>query len=94
MASLYILYSPSIDSYYVGSCNDIAERLKDHNSSRYRSSFTARARDWEVFLVIDKLGYKQSRAIESHIKRMKSRKYVENLTRYPEMVDRLVQEHS
>ena len=94
MASVYILYSPTSDCYYVGSCIDMEQRLKEHNSSRYRSSFTARASDWEVFLVIDNLGYRQSRAIESHIKRMKSRKYLENLTRYPAMVDRLVQEHS
>ena len=89
MAVVCIVYSSSIDSYYVCSCNDLTQRLKEHNSNLYRGSFTTRATDWEVYLRINDLGYDQARKIESHIKRMKSRRYIENLSRRPGMVEGL-----
>ena len=89
MATVYVIYSPSLDSYYTGSCNDIAQRLQDHNSRIYRTSYTARATDWQEYFLIDNLEYSQARKIEAHIKRMKSRQYIERLRMYPVVVDKL-----
>ncbi len=94
MAYVYILYSTSVDKYYVGGCNALEERLSAHRQGTYESSFTAtRGNDWELYLSIKDLGYEQARGIEQHIKRMKSRKYIENLRSYPEMVEQLVKKY-
>lgn len=43
---MYILYSAAIDKYYVGSCEDINIRLKQHNSSKTRS--TSHGIPWQI----------------------------------------------
>lgn len=88
MASVYILYSKKADSFYIGSCNDLKERLEQHRKKVF-NGFTSNEDDWQLFYSIDDLGYKQSRDIESHIKKMKSRKYIQNLVQYPEMAEKL-----
>lgn len=88
MASVYILYSVELDRYYTGSCKFLEKRLEEHNNKTYLDSYTAKASDWVLFLSINNLGYSQARGIEEHIKRMKSKKYIENLKRYPEIIDK------
>ena len=86
----YILYSASIDQYYTGiTTQPIEGRLARHNQGYYNDNWTAQGIPWEEFLVIECDHLAQARSIESHIKRMKSRKYIENLKSYPEMVARL-----
>jgi putative endonuclease len=47
MATTYILYSPSLDKYYVGYTSDNMEtRLKKHLSDH--DGFTAKAKDWAL----------------------------------------------
>lgn len=47
MFYVYILYSKSIDTYYIGSTSvELKERLQRHLSSH--KGFTGRAKDWEV----------------------------------------------
>ena len=89
MAVVYILYSGDLGRYYTGSCLDLQERLAAHRSKTYNDSFTAKADDWTLFYECSDLGYGQAREIERHIKRMKSRKYIENLGKYPEIMERL-----
>ena len=89
MASLYILYSQSLDKYYVGSCEDVESRIKDHLSKHFPGAYTARANDWELFFKLDDLSYSQARRIEIHIKRMKSKVYIQNLGKYPNLAEGL-----
>ncbi|HEY9177834.1 MAG TPA: GIY-YIG nuclease family protein [Flavipsychrobacter sp.] len=90
MAHVYILYSQIADKYYTGSCHDLAERLSAHQSKTYSDSYTAMlSADWGLYFQIDNLEYEQARGIEQHIKRMKSRRYIENLKRYPDMAEKL-----
>ncbi len=91
MASVYILYSKSIERFYTGSCFDLLDRLEQHKNKVYEKSFTAKADDWELFFSIDGLAYKQARAIEAHIKKMKKNIYIQNLKKYPEMLEKLRQ---
>lgn len=42
----YILYSPTLDKFYVGSTNDLKRRLQEHIDSS--SGFTGKAKDWEM----------------------------------------------
>ena len=81
-----------MDKYYIGSTkNDPSERLKLHLNKTFGSKkFTAKASDWKLFYVIECPDFSIAINIESHIKRMKSRKYIENLTVYPEMTNKLL----
>ncbi len=93
MATVYILYSKSLDSFYTGSCSDFTTRLEEHNS-HFRQAFTNKASDWECFWKLEQLEYQQARMIELHIKRMKSKSYIKNLALYPEMAERLQAKYS
>lgn len=91
MAAVYILYSASSDRYYIGSCKNFQERLQQHKDETYGSSYTAHQNnnDWELFYLIEDLPFEQARKIEQHIKRMKSRKYLHDLRKFPEMAMKL-----
>ena len=89
MATVYILHSRKIDSFYIGSCADIEIRLQQHKENEFSKGFTKRAEDWIVYFKIDNLEYEQSRKIEKHIKSMKSRIYIENLLKYTEITEKL-----
>jgi len=89
MASVYILYSKTLDRFYVGSCIDLSYRIDLHLNKHFSKSFTAKVNDWLLFWNNDDLEYKQARKIEEHIKRMKSKVYIENLKKYPEIILKL-----
>ena len=93
MATVYIIYSNSIDTFYIGSCLNLKQRLEQHRDKTFNDSFTRRASDWKLFLKIDNLDYRQARKIENHIKKMKSRKYINNLKKYPEIIYKLIQKY-
>ena len=94
MAAVYILYSQSLDKYYIGSCIKVTERLDQHLSKNFPGAFTAKANDWVIYFSLINLSYKQARSIESHIKNMKSKKYIENLKRYPEISQNLMNSYN
>ena len=93
MASVYILYSKSIDNFYSGSCKDLSYRINQHINHDLFKSFTLRANDWELFFFVDDLGYEQARKIERHIKKMKSRAYLFNLKKYPKIIEKLISKY-
>ena len=88
----YILYSKQLDRFYIGSTSlEVSQRLDHHLSDYYgNTKFTHKAKDWEVFLFIECKSIQQARSIEKHIKKMKSKKYIENLSNYPEMIQSLI----
>ena len=87
----YILFSRSINRYYIGYTKDIDERVKLHNTGHFGGrAYTYKASDWDVFLLIPCNTLSEAVKLESKIKRMKSRKYIENLKKYPEMVNKLI----
>ena len=83
---VYIIYSEKLDRYYIGTSDSFEKRFNEHNNAAYLHSFTSKGVPWTKYLVIDGLSSKQAFAIEQHIKKMKSRKYMENLKLYPEMI--------
>jgi putative endonuclease len=78
-----------LDKYYVGETIDLEKRLLEHNNGTYNKAFTKKANDWSVFLLIRCVHKKQALLIEKHIKRMKSKIYIENLKKYPLIVEKL-----
>ncbi len=94
MASVYILFSEKLNKFYIGSCNDLLQRLDAHRSKSYKNSFTFNSDDWALYFSCNNLEYKQARDIENHIKKMKSKIYIENLVKYPEIIERLKEKYS
>jgi putative endonuclease len=90
-ASVYILFSPSLHVFYTGFTTiSVVDRLRRHNEKYYDNKFTSRASDWEIFLTIECDNQDQARAIEAHIKKMKSKIYIRNLKKYPNMTQELL----
>ena len=72
---VYIIYSVSIDQYYVGQCEDLNDRIYRHKNAGSKS--TKKASDWE--LKYTETFDERSKAVnrEQEIKRKKSRRYIE-----------------
>ena len=87
--TVYILYSKETERYYVGQTEDLIDRLDQHLNKLFIKSYTQNADDWTVFFAIECISRKQAVNIEAHIKRMKSRKYFEDLKKYPEISEKL-----
>jgi putative endonuclease len=90
MHVVYILYSQSSDKYYIGETEDVEARLKQHKGGVFKGSFTTQADDWKVVLTFSCRDREHARKVEQHIKKMKSRKYLENLIQYPEMREKVL----
>ena len=87
---VYIIFSETINRYYIGVAQDLTTRIQNHNSSFYHGShYTKQADDWVLFHFISCSSYQQAIKIEKYIKKMKSTIYIQNLKRYPEIVEKL-----
>ena len=93
MQIVYILHSQKLNRYYIGYTANLETRLEFHKNAK-PNKFTYNANDWELQLKIDCQSQAQAIAIESHIKKMKSKKYIENLKTYPEMIVKLLKQFS
>jgi len=72
---LYILYSASLDKYYIGHSNNLERRIYEHNLGREK--FTRKCIPWEIkFSRIYNNNIDASRE-ELRLKKCKSRKYLE-----------------
>ncbi|HEX2920693.1 MAG TPA: GIY-YIG nuclease family protein [Bacteroidales bacterium] len=87
----YILYSELIDHFYIGSTNDFEERLSWHNSAHYgRKAYTAKASDWKPYLVIPCESIIAAQKLERFIKKRKSRRFIESIKKYPELLKKII----
>jgi len=69
------------------------ERLMRHNEGE-ADKFTLRFRPWSIFHLIPCTSREQAKKIESHIKRMKSKQYLRNLKKYPQIQEKLFVKYS
>ena len=74
MFHVYIIYSPSLDEYYIGSTGNLQDRLYRHRNSGSKS--TKKAKDWE--LRYSESFQERSMAVrrEMEIKKKKDRNYI------------------
>jgi len=79
MHFVYVLYSPSLDKYYIGETVDPQERLLQHNSSFFKGSSTTIANDWKIILTMTVNNCSEARLIERFIKSMKSKRFLYDL---------------
>jgi putative endonuclease len=73
----YIIFSPSKNTFYVGHTSDLYRRLNEHNSGINKS--TKNAAPWNLMFTREFNSRSEAMKFESKIKRMKSRKYIEQL---------------
>jgi putative endonuclease len=87
----YILYSQRANLHYVGNTAlPIEKRLAQHNAGVHKKAATKRGIPWSVLMIIPCESRLQARRIEAHIKKMKSKVYINNLSKYPEMCQKLL----
>ena len=86
MHSLYIIYSKSIDRFYIGESEDAHERLKMHIAHSFKKAFTKAASDWIIVLDLKCNSKSDAVFLERFIKRMKSRVFIEKVIADPEML--------
>ena len=93
MHVVYILVSKKIPQFYIGESSDLNERLLFHNVPQLNNHWSRKGIPWEVFLKIPCASKQQALKIEAHIKSMKSRTYILNLAKYPEMIEKLFKKY-
>ena len=77
MPNLYILKSAVDNSYYVGCCEDLHKRFKQHNAGLVRS--TKRSVPWQIVYTELHDTMSLARKRETEIKSWKKRKRIESL---------------
>ncbi|MFI5154020.1 MAG: GIY-YIG nuclease family protein [Chitinophagales bacterium] len=76
---VYIIYSSSLDQYYIGHSENLSGRVFRHNNSGNRS--TKKANDWNLVYSEEFNSRSEAARREMQIKKKKSRKYIEWLTK-------------
>jgi putative endonuclease len=74
MYTLYILYSISLDRYYVGYTNDLERRLHEHN--RIKGKYTDTGIPWKIVYTETFESKKTAMSREAYIKSRKSKSYI------------------
>lgn len=80
--------------HYDGRTSDLKRRLEFHNSADKNIGETRKRIPWEYYVILEVDTLRIASKIESHMKRMKSRVFIENLRKYPEIGDRLIKKYS
>ena len=88
MYCVYILHSEKLNKFYTGFTSNFYVRLHFHFNSENRK-FTHNASDWTLYLKMECESKNQAILIEMHIKKMKSKIYIQNLIKYPEIINTL-----
>ena len=91
--SVYILYSKKLNKYYIGFTENLNQRLGFHLNETQSREFTYKADDWELIFTIKCESKNKGLSIEKHIKSMKSKIYIQNLLKYPEMKFKLLEKY-
>ncbi|WP_071884235.1 GIY-YIG nuclease family protein [Niastella koreensis] len=74
---MYILYSEKLNKYYIGACINMERRLYEHNIGH--SKFTSLGIPWKLLYTEQFEDLDAAKKRELQLKRMKSRKYIEEL---------------
>ena len=74
MFCVNILYSPSLDRYYIGQTGQIDQRLRFHLNQS--TPYTAQAKDWQLVFLETVSNRQQAMALELRIKRSKNHRSI------------------
>ena len=71
---VYILFSSSLQKFYVGSTESVEKRIKEHN--RGKSNFTSKGIPWEVIKIFELESRAESVQLERKIKKRGIARYL------------------
>ena len=77
MYTFYILFSSTIDRYYVGYTNDLSRRLSEHN--RKKGKYTDAGIPWNLVYSETFASKIDAQNRERYIKSRKSKEYIQEL---------------
>jgi len=77
MYYFYILYSKSLDRYYLGHTSDLKERLRRHITNH--KGYTGKANDWQVVYKEHYTSKNQAYKRERQVKARKSKASIQKL---------------
>jgi putative endonuclease len=77
MCFTYILFSESLNKYYVGSCEDLKRRIDRHGKDS--SKFTGRANDWKLIKYFEFQTKSEAIKLEMKIKKRGIKRYLDSL---------------
>ncbi len=80
MFYVYILYSQTLDRFYVGQTNSLKDRLNAHTKHLGLTRYTKRANDWILKYYEEYSSRSAATKREKRIKKMKSRRFIIELT--------------
>ena len=94
MFYVYVIQSLKDNSFYIGRTSDLQKRLEYHNSHQKNLGITRHKIPWKYFFFLEVESSIIADKIERHLKRMKSRIYLQNLSQYPEISEKLIKKYS
>ena len=68
---------------------NLQQRIHQHNNPIRLKKFTAKGIPWQLFIAIPCSSKEHALKLEKAIKAKKSRVFIENLKRYPELVEKI-----
>ena len=76
MFYVYILYSSSLEKYYVGSTENVENRLQEHNLGK--GSFTKKGVPWLLIVSIECVSRTEAVQLELKIKKRGAKRYLQD----------------
>ncbi len=73
----YILFSESLNKFYVGSCEDLKIRIERHGKDK--SKFTGKAKDWKLVKHFEFETKSKALKLEIKIKKRGIKRFLESL---------------
>ncbi len=93
MHYLYIIYSSSIDKYYIEETPNIEIRTQQHNSHYFTKGYTKAATDWKIILAKECNSKQDAIILEKFIKKMKSKKFIQKVITKQEILNEILIEN-
>ena len=90
MHSGYILYSLSLDKYYIGETENISLRLDRHNQHFFKGAYTTKDNNWVLKWSTEVLNREIARKIELFLKKQKSKQFIMKFLNSKEIQDSIM----
>ncbi|MGY8914529.1 MAG: GIY-YIG nuclease family protein [Flavobacteriales bacterium] len=94
MPFVYILRSIKDDSFFIGKTFDLEQRLMYHNTEELNEGVSKSGIPWKYFFTLEVKSYFLAGKLEKHLKEVQSEEYCENLIKYPEISQKLIEKYS
>ncbi|MBP5982188.1 MAG: GIY-YIG nuclease family protein [Fluviicola sp.] len=83
---VYILHSQKLNRFYIGTTDNPANRLIEHNSIKYEDAYTVKGIPWDLKLAYQCKSSENAYLIEKFIKRMKSKVFIQKIIDFPDIL--------